>query len=80
MMSMTVGNIIDMIRPAAMATSMFSRLALAEPLGLVLLLDEGADDAHTLDLLAHDVVEVVDALLQEPEQRPHLPDDRTRSR
>ena len=55
MMSMTVGNIIDMRRPTAMATSMVSPVGVAEPLGLVLLLDEGPDDADTLDLLAHDV-------------------------
>src|SRR5690554_2745810 len=48
---------------------------LGEPLPLTRLTDEGPDDADPRDLLAHDAVDLVDALLHRAEHRDHAPHD-----
>src|SRR5690554_2450912 len=50
-------------------------VGLPEALGFVRLANEGADDADTADLLAHDLVHPVDALLHHLEARHRPPDD-----
>ena len=56
-------------RPARTATSVRSSLASREARGLVRLADEGADHADAGDLLAQHPVDLVDALLHQPEAR-----------
>ena len=71
MRKFTVGNIDDISRPARSETSVRSCVGLAEALLLLRLAHERAHDADAGDLLAQHAVDLVDALLHQPERRHH---------
>ncbi len=79
-MSMTIGNISAISRPARSAVSVRSALARRSARRLVRLADEGPHHPDAGDLLAQHPVDLVDALLHEPELRHHLADDQRRRR
>ena len=70
--SMTIGNISAISLPTPQRNREQLVVRGVEALPLVLVADERADDADAHDLLAQHLVDLVDALLHQPERRAHL--------